>query len=140
MTDYREIYLHNIYEVVISPTSTFSFSLQELHYHTIFDRSFSIITASNANNILLSDDENSQRNQKLYKDLNSYETLEAKGCYQGHCEMGYLVFEMDLDVALALGQHYDQYAIFYSDGSCLKYVACDTQKVIIEKKIDPKGV
>ncbi len=139
MTDYREIYLHNIYEVVLSRTSTFSFSLQKLHYHNIFDRPFGIITASNPNNILLSDDENSQRNQQLYKDLNAYETLEAQGCYKGHCEKGYLVFEIGLDTALVLGRRYDQYAVFYSDGDCLKYMECATKKVIIKKKIDPKG-
>jgi len=139
MTDYREIYLHNVYEVTLSETSTFSFSLQKLYYHQIFERAFAIITASNPKNMLLSDDENLQRNQQLYKDLNSYETLQARGCYQDHCEMGYLVFEIDLDVAIALGRKHDQYAIFYSDGSCLKYVECDTQKVIVEKKSDPKG-
>lgn len=139
MRDYREIYLHNRYEVSLSSTSSFTFSLEKLSYHTIFDRDFAIITAYNPKNVRLSDDANSQRDQQLYNDLYSAETLLAVGCYEGHCEKGYLIFEIDLEKALALGRKYEQYAIFYCDRSCLKYVECDTQKVIVEKRIDPKG-
>ena len=136
MLDYREIYLHNNYEVERSPTSTLFFSLEHLSYHNLFSRPFAIITAYNPNNRQVPDAVNLERNRQLYKDLNSYETLKAKGCYEDHCEKGYLVFNISLEIAIGLGKKYHQYAIFYNDTKTANYIECKSEKEIVGKRID----
>lgn len=134
MSDYANIYFHNCYEISLSVDETFTFSLQLFVDSPLFTRPFAIITASNPDNNTLSDEENLARNKKLYKELNSnYKLLETKGCYAGHCEEGYLVFDISLAEAVVVGQRYDQFAIFYNSTKILMYIGCEEKRVIAEK-------
>ena len=135
MPDYAKIYLHNRYEIVLSSHTTYTFSLKHFTDDPLFDSTFAIITAFNPHNNTLSYQENHFRNQKLYKELNSkYDILEAKGCHEGHCEEGFLVFDINFQAAIELGQKYEQYAVFYNEVSVSKYVNCENGEVIVEKE------
>ena len=133
MSDFEAIYRKNVYTVETSATP-FTFSLDTFKYSPFFDRPFGIITAWNPDNKNLTSTENIQRNLKLYSDLHSYETLVAVGCYKEHCESGYLVFGVSLDDLIALGQQYNQFAVFFSDGKYLKYVRCEDSKEVVGLK------
>ena len=135
--DYAEIYLKNVYEIDLPSSDTFLFSLDTLIYDTFFLTPFAIITAWNPDNIELSEEVNRKKNVQLCKELNSYRTLEARGCYKEHCEAGYLVFEISLQEVLRIGRHFRQYAIFYNDSKNLMYVECESGKVIVSRKIEP---
>ena len=136
MSPLSEIYFRNSYEVELSDTSTFTFSLQTYQPNTFFEKPFAILTAGNPNNIDLSTDKNRERNTKLYSELNSNNVLNAKGCYLKHCEEGYLVYELTLDEALALGRKYEQVAIFYNDAKFLMYIDCQKESVISERAVE----
>ena len=134
-SDYKSLYLRNCYEVEQPSTSPFFFSLEPFIDTIFFDRPFCIVTAFNPRNRVLSLEENQQRNQQLYSTLykKDYEVLKATGCLEGHCEAGFLIYDIPLSEALELGLMYEQYAIFYNDGGCLKYVVCETKEIIVEK-------
>ena len=135
MPDYAKVYLHNRYEVVLSSHTTYTFSLLPFIDNPLFDRPFAIVTAFNPHNNILSYQENLSRNKKLYIELNSkYDLLEAIGCHEGHCEEGYLIFDISFNAAIELGQKYEQYAVFYNAVSVLKYVNCENAEVIVEKE------
>lgn len=135
MPCYPEIYRRNIYEVELPPHNTFSFSLIDFSDTLFFDRTFAIITAHNPQNQQLRPEENSLLNQKLYSDLYSgYDLLHARGCLEGHCEDGYLVYDITLEDAIDIGRKYSQYAIFYNSGHTLSYISCEEKKVVVEKK------
>ena len=136
LPDYKEIYTHNRYEIILPDTTSFYFSLHHLPQHSIFTRPFAIVTAFNPQNKVLSKDENMYRDRELYSKLYSYETLKATGCYEEHSEPGYLVFDISLESAIALGREFEQFAIFYYDRSCLMYLGCEKRSVIVSKKID----
>jgi len=136
MPNFEVIYRKNVYKVETSPTP-FTFSLDTFKNSPFFDRPFGIITAWNPDNRTLSSTENEERNLKLYSDLYSCETLKAVGCYQKHCESGYLVFDISLDQLIVLGQKYNQFAVFFSDGKYLKYVRCeDVEEIVAIKRAD----
>ncbi len=135
MPCYSEIYLRNIYEIELSPYTTYSFSLTDFIDTLFFDRTFAIITAQNPHNQQLRPEENSMLNQKLYSELCSgYVLLNARGCLEEHCEDGYLVYDITLEDAVDIGRKYRQYAIFYNSGDKLNYILCEDKKVIVEKK------
>jgi len=132
VNDYASIYLRNQYEVDLTPTQTFIFSLIDLRTHTLFQNSFAIITAHNPQNMILSHRENALRNQLLYSELyKDYKVLKAVGCLEEHCEAGYLVYDIEYKEALRVGLKYKQYAIFYCDTKSLRYVACQSEEVIV---------
>jgi len=137
LADYKTIYLKNRYKIDRSP-STLLFSLEKLPQDTIFQTPFTIITAWNPDNVEQTLHENIERNRKLYRDLCRYHTLKATGCYEGHCEEGYLVFDIDLASALALGRKYSQYAIVYNDTKKISYVECQSEDEIISKSVGPR--
>ena len=135
MPDYQKLYLHNNYEIGLDDGSFFSFSLVNFQNNTLFDQSFAIVTAHNPMNLPLSDIENAILNKKLYNELyNNYRLLPAEGCYKGHCEAGFLIFDISLKEALNVGRKYRQYAIFYNSDETLQYVECKNEKVIVERK------
>jgi len=136
MSPLSEIYFRNSYEVELSDTTTFTFSLQTYQPNAFFKKPFAIITAGNPNNTDLSTAENSARNAKLYSELNSSVVLNAKGCYLEHCEEGYLVYELTLDEALVLGRKYEQVAIFYNDTKALMYIDCQEESVISARAVE----
>jgi len=136
MLPLSEIYFRNRYEVELSDATTFTFSLQTLETDPFFSRPFAIITAGNPKNIDLSIEENSARNALLYSELNSNDVLNAKGCYLEHCEEGYLIYDLPLDTALALGRKYEQVAIFYNDTKRLMYVDCYDEGIISERAVE----
>ena len=141
MPSYAEIYLRNIYEVVLSRHNSFSFSLIDFRDTPFFDRTFAIITAHNPYNQPLRSEENRLLDQKLYSDLYSdYEFLHAKGCLEDHCEDGYLVYDITLEDAIEIGRKYSQYAIFYNSGDTLSYISCADKRVIVEKKRLGRGL
>jgi len=131
-----EIYYRNVYEVALSTTSTFNFSLQNYKTNTFFETKFAIITAGNPNNIDLPSEENRARNRELYSRLNSSALLNVRGCYLEHCEDGYLIYNIALEAALVLGREYEQVAIFYNDSKNLMYVDCKSESVISERAVD----
>jgi len=134
-SDYKSLYLRNCYEVEQPSCAPFFFSLESFTDTTFFDRPFCIITAFNPHNRVVSLEENQQRNEQLYGDLynKDYKILKARGCLEGHCEAGFLIYDITLSEALDLGLMYEQYAIFYNDSECLKYVVCETKEIIVEK-------
>ncbi len=135
MPDYTKIYFHNIYEIVLTSDTTYTFSLRSFIDNPFFERPFGIITAYNPNNNTLSEEENLSKNQKLYNELNSkYELLEAKGSYKGHCEEGFLVFDITLAEAVEIGRRHEQFAIFYNSVKTLMYVDCEEKKVVVERR------
>ncbi len=135
MTDYREIYRRNLYEVERPEGGHYSFSLANNTDNNFFDRPFAIITAYNPRNIPLSDDENRARNSLLYNELNSkWTVLAATGCLEGHCEAGFLVYDITLTEAVTLGKKYEQYAVFYNSAEVLQYIECESEKVIVAKR------
>jgi len=73
---------------------------------------------------------------QLYNALYSkeYEILKATGCLDGHCETGFLIYDISLDEALKLGRLYEQYAIFFNDTKYLKYILCESEEVVVEIK------
>jgi len=136
MLSLAEIYYRNTYEVVLSNNTRFIFSLKNYKPDPFFTKPFAIITAENPHNIDVNPEQNRERNALLYSELNSSEVLTAKGCYLEHCEVGYLIYDMSLKKALALGRKYEQVAIFYNDTKVLMYVDCIKKSVICEKKVD----
>ncbi|MGB5964793.1 MAG: DUF3293 domain-containing protein [Sulfurimonadaceae bacterium] len=135
MPDYQEIYLRNSYEVELSVDSTFTFSLIDFQDNIFYDRPFAIITAFNPQNKALPYQENRLRNQILYSELNSrYELITAKGCLNGHCEEGYLVFDISLPDATAIGSKYEQFALFFNSSERLSYIRCEDKKIIVTKE------
>jgi len=131
MLTLEEIYFKNTYEVVLFSDQLLLFSLENLIDNHFFDRSFAIITASNPRNTLLSNRENERQNALLYSELNSNNVLHARGCYEEHCEDGYLIFNTTLPDALLLGRKYEQVSIFYNDSKKLMYVDCKSGKIIV---------
>ncbi len=133
MPTLEEIYFKNIYEVVLSSDQLLLFSLENFSNNHFFDRSFAIVTASNPLNVSLPSNDNERRNALLYSELNSKNVLAARGCYENHCEDGYLIFDITLSDALLLGQKYEQVAVFYNDSKRLMYVDCKNAKVMVER-------
>ena len=136
LPDYRSLYFRNCYEIERPNSAPFSFSLELFMDTPFFNRPFSIITAFNPHNTVLALEKNLERNEQLYSLLYSkgYEVLKATGCLEGHCEVGYLIYDISLSEALKLGLMYDQYAIFYSDTKHLKYLTCESEEVLVEKR------
>lgn len=135
MPDYQEIYFHNTYEIDLEDGSSYTFSLKNFQDNTLLDHPFAIITAHNPMNNVLSDEENAAMHKKLYSELyRTYRLLPATGCYKGHCEAGYLVFDISLCEALKIGRAFRQYAIFYNTTHELKYIESDNEKVIVSRK------
>lgn len=135
MPDYQEIYFHNIYEIELDDGGHFTFSLKNFQDNIFFNQPFAIITACNTMNHSLSDEENAILTEKLYSELyRRYRLLSAEGCYKGHCEAGYLVFDISLSEALMIGHAFEQYAIFYNTKRELKYIECENGKVIVSRK------
>ena len=133
---YKDLYFRNHYEVERPSSCSFHFYLEHFTDNAFFDRSFSIITASNPQNQILSLEENQQRDRLLYSTLYSkgYELLRATGSLDDHSEEGYLVYDISLSDAIKIALEYDQYAIFYNDTKSLQYRECKTKKVIVERK------
>lgn len=135
MSDYRDIYLRNIYEVELPAGTLFHFSLSDFDDASFFDRSFAIITANNPYNRPLSNEENRARNRSLYNELNSnWHTLRAKGSLDEHSEEGYLVYGIPLSEAIGIALRYGQYALFYNTTETLEYIECKNGKVIVSKR------
>ncbi len=135
MLSLSEIYFRNVYEVELTSNKHFTFSLINYNPDAFFEKPFAIITAGNPNNITLTATENEARNALLYSELNSTKVLKARGCYLAHCEEGYLVYDLSLEEALALGRKYEQIAIFYNDTKRLMYVDCKKESVICERAV-----
>ena len=133
MLTLEEIYFKNRYEIDRASESYFSFSLENFSDSTFFDKRFAIITAYNPDNSPLTTQENMRRNALLYNELNNKLVLSARGCYEEHCEEGYLISDITLSKALCLGRKYGQVAIFYSDGKKLMYVDCKTEQVMVQR-------
>ena len=135
---YKDLYFRNCYEVERSSSTAFYFSLEHFIDSAFFDRSFSIITAFNPQNKILSLEENQQRDRLLYSTfhIKEYELLRATGSLDDHSEAGWLIYDISLDDVLTIALMYDQYAIFYNDTKSLQYIECKTKKVIAERKRD----
>ena len=134
---YKDLYFRNRYEVERPSFSfSFNFSLEYFTDSAFFDRPFSIITASNPQNKILSLEENQQRDRLLYSALYSkgYKLLRATGSLDDYSEEGYLIYDISLSDGLNIALEYDQYAIFYNDTKSLQYIECKTKKVIVERK------
>ncbi len=135
MADYRAIYFRNIYEVELLSGSIFSFSLIDFKNSDFYDRPFAIISAFNPQNRSLEAQQNRARDRQLYNELNSNRTiLKARGCLDGHCEDGYLVYDITEVEAIAIALQYDQYAIFYNSTEALQYIKCENGEVIVSKR------
>jgi len=132
--DLIEIYKKNLFLLKVNNQDLW-FSLNKPLERAYYNRSFTIITAWNPNNKPITDTENSTANQMLKADLSKYETSNSIGKYNNHQEDSYLVYNISLEEALALGIKYNQYSVFYNDTGELSYVECGSKRVLVSKNL-----
>ena len=132
--DLIEIYKKNLFLLKVNNQNLW-FSLNKPLEIAYYNRNFAILTAWNPNNKPTTDIENSTANQMLKADLYKYEILDSIGKYNNHQEDSYLVYDISLEEALALGVKYNQYSIFYNDTIVLSYVECSSKKTLVNKQL-----
>lgn len=133
--DYKDIYFQNYYEI----DDSFIFNLKDFDKYkrnSLFKRDFTIITAFNPQNEILSCIENQDRHILLRKDIEKLEVqyLYARGYLDDHSEDGYLIYDLKFQEAINIALRYEQYAIFYNNCKDRKigYYRCNSKLPIIE--------
>jgi len=91
---------------------------------------FAIITAHNPMDLKLSDYENSLRNEKLLKSIDSNVFLELSGSSPDHSHQeASFAFISKIQEAVDIGKEFQQKAIYYVKDGNLKLVECCTGKI-----------
>ena len=91
---------------------------------------FAIITAHNPMDLKLSDYENSLRNEKLLKSIDSNVFLELSGSSPDHSHQeASFAFMSKIQEAVDIGKEFQQKAIYYVKDGNLKLVECCTGKI-----------
>jgi hypothetical protein len=91
---------------------------------------FAIITAHNPMDLKLSDYENSLRNEKLLKRIQSNVFLELSGSSPDHSHQeASFAFTSKIQEAVDIGKEFQQKAIYYVKDGNLKLVECCTRKI-----------
>ena len=91
---------------------------------------FAIITAHNPMDLKLSDYENSLRNEKLLKSIDSNVFLELSGSSPDHSHQeASFAFFSKIQEAVDIGKEFQQKAIYYVKDGNLKLVECCTGKI-----------
>ena len=91
---------------------------------------FAIITAHNPMDLKLSDKENSLRNEKLLKRINSNVFLELSGSSPDHSHQeASFAFISKIEEAVDIGKEFQQKAIYYVKVGNLSLVECSTGKI-----------
>ena len=91
---------------------------------------FAIITAHNPMDLKLSDNENSLRNEKLLKRINSNVFLELSGSSPDHSHQeASFAFISKIEEAVDIGKEFQQKAIYYVKVGNLSLVECSTGKI-----------
>ena len=91
---------------------------------------FAIITAHNPMDLKLSDYENSLRNEKLLKSIDSNVFLELSGSSPDHSHQeASFAFVSKIQEAVDIGKEFQQKAIYYVKDGNLKLVECCTGKI-----------
>jgi len=108
--DYKSIYKQNNFTVC-----DFSFTIDTLKDTPLYKKSFTIITAYNPQNRLLTNEENIKKDQQLHDELKhkKYNFEDALGFLGDHKEKSYCIYEIAFESAIRLAKKYDQYSIFY---------------------------
>ncbi|MDD4950768.1 DUF3293 domain-containing protein [Sulfuricurvum sp.] len=113
------------------------FTIDTLPVSPPLNQSFAILTAWNPNNIALSAEENTVRNEQLFETLleRGYLFDEALGYLDDHSEESYCIYGVTFEEAIDLGTMYDQYAIFYRSATHVGYYECATKAAITERTL-----
>ena len=91
---------------------------------------FAIITAHNPMDLKLSDKQNSLRNEKLLKRINSNVFLELSGSSPDHSHQeASFAFISKIEEAVDIGKEFQQKAIYYVKVGNLSLVECSTGKI-----------
>lgn len=91
---------------------------------------FAIITAHNPMDLKLSDYENSLRNEKLLKSIDSNVFLELSGSSPDHSHQeASFAFFSKIQETVDIGKEFQQKAIYYVKDGNLKLVECCTGKI-----------
>lgn len=114
------------------------FTIETIPSESPLDQSFAILTAWNPNNVVLSIEENTVRNEQLFETLleRGYLFDEALGYLEDHSEESYCIYGITFEEAIELGTMFDQYAIFYRSTTHVGYYQCATKAAITERSLD----
>lgn len=126
--DYSLIYKKNNFQV-----GEYIFTIDTIKKTPLFNKIFSIITACNPDNILLTADENLIRNKKLQDEIESspYPYEKALGFLDDHKEESFCIYEISFDEAVKLAKKYSQYSIFYHSENLRGYFKVSSLEKII---------
>lgn len=113
------------------------FTIDTLPSTSPLNQSFTILTAWNPNNLALSAEENTVRNEQLFETLleRGYLFDEALGYLEDHSEESYCIYGVTFEEAIGLGTMFDQYAIFYRSDTHVGYYECVTKAAITERSL-----
>lgn len=113
------------------------FTIDTLPSTSPLDQPFAILTAWNPDNVALSHDDNTLRNEQLFETLleRGYRFEEALGYLKDHSEESYCIYGITFEEAIELGTMFEQYAIFYRSAKVVGYYECATKKAITERSL-----
>lgn len=130
----KDIYDQTHFRITRS-NKVIDFTIDTLPSFAPFDKPFAILTAWNPNNIPLSPEDNLKRNTLLFKLLMERDYLfdAALGYLDEHSEESYCIYEISFEEAITLGNHFEQYAIFYRSDTHVSYYECATMEAITQR-------
>jgi Protein of unknown function (DUF3293) len=119
------------YALALYKTPTLTFTLSNNPTQTILfsNKPYSIITAHNPYSQQLSAQENDQRHKQLESILQERGLEHSPSTGQSPdgswCEEGFIIFDISLEDALAIGKHFEQHAILYGQGNRTALAWCE---------------
>lgn len=128
--DWIPIYEHTKFLINSNDGSvwfSFQFLPKEAHY---LKRQFAIISAENPSMQVQSESLNEKNNQVMEDALKNlgYEFYPSVGELCGHVEKSFIVYDVERDAAIALGNKFQQESIVFNSGEVIEIVECSTKK------------
>jgi hypothetical protein len=123
---FSEAYTRAIYK-----TKDLAFTLTDKPNHTLLfnNRPYAIVTAHNPYSQKLSKEENEQRHEGLKVILQERGLEHSPSTGQSPdgswCEEGFIIFDISLEDALAIGKQFEQHAIVYGRGNRVALAWCE---------------
>jgi len=101
---------------------------------SLLKRPFAIITAHNPQDIILNDFLNFIKNTELEGVIKTlgYEYMTSIGELFDYSEESFIVYDIDKNEALRIGNMFDQESIFYNSGSEISITNCKTKEDILK--------
>lgn len=129
--NYPEIYARTRFTVFADEEINFDYLT--IPTDVPFNKPFSIVTAWNPMDMKVTIGGNIERNKALQDILyvRNHQFDTAKGYLSEHFEISFCIYDISFEEAIELGEHFNQYSIFYFDGTIAGYYNTETKKTIL---------